>query len=159
MGGRVLADLGAEVVLVEPPGGHVLRGERYRWQAWSAGKRSVTIEADDDPLLDALLRDADAVLDTPGQPGTLALDPARAPDAVWVSVTPFGLSGPRSGWRASDLGVMAASGNMYATGDPDRPPVRCTEPSGYAHVGSETAFAVLTGLASGSPARIDGSLQ
>ena len=54
---------------------------------------------------------------------------------------------------------MAASGNMYATGDPDRPPVRCTEPSGYAHVGAEAAFAVLTALASGSPHRIDISMQ
>ena len=38
---------------------------------------------------------------------------------------------------------MAASGNMYSTGDPDRAPVRCTELSGYAHVGPETAFAAL----------------
>ncbi len=70
-------------------------------------------------------------------------------DAVWATVTPFGRTGPHAGWRASDLGVMAASGNMYATGDPDRPPVRCTEPSGYAHVGAETAFAVLTALGVG----------
>ena len=47
---------------------------------------------------------------------------------------------------------MAASGNMYCTGDPDRAPVRCAEPSGYAHVGAEAAFAALTGLASGRPA-------
>jgi crotonobetainyl-CoA:carnitine CoA-transferase CaiB-like acyl-CoA transferase len=89
----------------------------------------------------------------------LAVDPGRAPDAVWVSVTPFGSSGPRAGWRASDLGVMASSGNIYATGDPDRPPVRCSEPSGYAHVGAETAFAVLTALASGHPHRVDVSMQ
>src|SRR5262245_45531336 len=33
--------------------------------------------------------------------------------SVWVCVTPFGATGPRSSWRASDLGVMAASGNLY----------------------------------------------
>ena len=48
---------------------------------------------------------------------------------------------------------------MYCTGDPDRAPVRCTEPSGYAHVGAETAFAALTGLASGRPQRVDVSMQ
>ena len=73
------------------------------------------------------------VFDSPGARGTHELDPARAPDAVWVSITPFGLDGPRASWRASDLGVMAASGNMFATGDPDRAPVRCTEPASYAH--------------------------
>ena len=159
MAGRILADLGADVILVEPSGGHPLRALPHRFLAWGTGKASVVVDGPDDPRLDDVLATADAVIDTPGFPGALALDPARAPGAVWASVTPFGLSGPRSGWRASDLGVMAASGNMYATGDPDRPPVRCTEPSGYAHVGAETVFAVLTALASGSPERIDISMQ
>src|SRR5438093_946996 len=79
-----------------------------------------------------------------GGPGAPAVDPDRVAQAVWVRVTPFGLDGPRAGWRASDLGVMAASGNMYSTGDPDRPPVRCTEPSAWCHAGPEIAFAVLT---------------
>jgi crotonobetainyl-CoA:carnitine CoA-transferase CaiB-like acyl-CoA transferase len=48
---------------------------------------------------------------------------------------------------------------MYCTGDPDREPVRCSEPSGYAHVGAETAFAALTGLASGRPQHVDVSMQ
>ncbi len=48
---------------------------------------------------------------------------------------------------------------MYCTGDPDREPVRCSEPSGYAHVGAEAAFAALTGLASGRPQRVDVSMQ
>jgi crotonobetainyl-CoA:carnitine CoA-transferase CaiB-like acyl-CoA transferase len=159
MAGRILADFGADVILVEPPNGHPLRALPHRFLAWSAGKASVVVDGADDPQLDDVLATADAVIDTPGFPGALAVDAARAPGAVWASVTPFGLDGPRSHWRASDLGVMAASGNMYVTGDPDRPPVRCTEPSGYAHVGAETAFAVLTALASGSPERIDISMQ
>jgi crotonobetainyl-CoA:carnitine CoA-transferase CaiB-like acyl-CoA transferase len=159
MGGRVLADLGAEVILVEPPGGHPLRHQRYRWAAWAAGKVAVTVDGADDPLLDALLADADVVLDTPGHPGSLTLDAGRAPDAVWVSVTPFGLTGPRSDWRASDLGVLAASGNMFPTGDPDRAPVRCTEPSGYGHTGGEIAFAVLSALWTGHGHRVDLSMQ
>src|SRR5829696_2355295 len=159
MAGRILADLGSEVILVEPREGHPLRALPRRFLAWGAGKASVTVDAPDDPRLDDVLATADAVIETPGFPGAFDLDPARAPHAVWASVTPFGRSGPRAGWRASDLGVMAASGNMYATGDPDRPPVRCSEPAGYAHVGAETAFAVLTALASGYAHRIDISMQ
>lgn len=159
MAGRILADLGADVVLVEPPGGAPLRGLPNRFLAWSAGKRTVTVDGPDDPELDVLLATADIVIDTPGFAGALALDPGRAPDTVWVSVTPFGRTGPRADWRASDLGVMAAGGNMYSTGDPDRPPVRCTEPSGYAHVGPEVAFAALTALATGRPQRVDVSMQ
>jgi crotonobetainyl-CoA:carnitine CoA-transferase CaiB-like acyl-CoA transferase len=156
--GRVLGDLGADVVLVEPPGGHPLRAQPNRWLAWAAGKTAVAVDGPDDPALDELLAGADVVLDTPGMPGVLTLEPARAPRSVWVSITPFGLTGPRSGWRASDLGVLAASGNMYATGDPDRAPVRCTEPSGYAHSGGEAAYAALTALWTGAPQHVDLSM-
>jgi crotonobetainyl-CoA:carnitine CoA-transferase CaiB-like acyl-CoA transferase len=159
MAGRILADLGAEVILVEPRAGHPLRALPRRFLAWGAGKASVVVDGPDDARLDELLATADAVLETPGFPGAFDVDPARAPHAVWARVTPFGATGPHAGRRASDLGVMASSGNMYATGDPDRPPVRCSEPSGYAHVGAETAFAVLTALASGFPHRIDISMQ
>src|SRR5689334_11144678 len=80
--------------------------------------------------------------------------------SVWVCVTPFGATGPRSSWRASDLGVMAASGNLYCTGDPDRAPVRCAGDAAYAHTAPEIAFAALTGVASGvRPLDIDLSMQ
>jgi crotonobetainyl-CoA:carnitine CoA-transferase CaiB-like acyl-CoA transferase len=165
MAGRILADLGAEVVKVEPAGGDVLRkapperaGESLRFAAWNAGKTSVVLAADD-PRFDDLLAGADVVLETPGWPGSPDVAPARARQAVWVRVTPFGASGPRAAWRASDLGVMAASGNMAATGDADRAPVRCSEPSSYAHLGPDVAFAALTGIASGRPQVIDVSMQ
>ena len=91
-------------------------------------------------------------MERPGWPGALPLDPAGAAQAVWVRVTPFGRTGPRAGWRATDLGIVAASGNMHATGYPDRPPLRCTEPTAYNHGGPEIAVAALTGPASGRPA-------
>ena len=169
MAGRILADLGADVVKVEAPGGDPLRrigpfergdasGRSLRFAAWNAGKRSLACTADD-PRLAALLAGADIVIETPGWPGMLEVDPARAEHAVWVRVTPFGSDGPHARWRASDLGIMAASGNMYATGFPDRAPVRCTEPCGYAHVGPEVAFAALTAHASGRPQIVDVSMQ
>ena len=159
MAGRLLADRGADVVLVEGPEGHPLRAQPHRFAAWAHGERLLAVAGPDDPALDAELAAADVVIDTPGFPGAWALDPGHAPGAVWVSVTPFGLDGPRSHWRAGDLGVMAASGNMYCTGFPDRAPLRCTEPASYAHVGGETAYAALTGLASGRPQRVDVSMH
>src|SRR4051812_12378364 len=98
------------------------------------------------------LDDADIVLADRAREGGRA-------DAIWVAVTPFGLHGPRSSWRASDLGVMASSGNMYCTGDPDRAPVRCTEPTAYAHSGPEAAFAALSALWTGRPQFVDLSMQ
>jgi crotonobetainyl-CoA:carnitine CoA-transferase CaiB-like acyl-CoA transferase len=168
--GRLLADLGAEVVKVEPSTGDPLRGVEpfvgdrrdpeasLRFFAWNAGKTSVVGEAGD-PQVDALLAAADVILDTPGWPGAPSLEPSQAPDAVWVRITPFGSQGPRSHWRATDLGAMAASGNVYSTGFPDRAPLRCSEPSGYAHVGPEAVIAALSGLASGRPQTIDVSIQ
>src|SRR6266480_2875576 len=97
MTGRIFADLGADVVVVETPDGHPLRRFPNRFLAWAAGKRAVTVDGPDDPALDALLAGADVVIDTPGYPGAWELDPDRAPQAVWVSVTPFGRAGPRSG--------------------------------------------------------------
>lgn len=159
MAGRMLADLGADVSLVEDPDGHPLRAQPHRFSAWAYGKHILSVSGPDDPDLSAALAAAEIVIDTPGFPGAWSLDPLRAPDAIWASVTPFGLDGPRSSWRASDLGVMAASGNMFCTGFPDRAPLRCSEPSGYAHVGGETAVAALSGLASGRPQRIDISMH
>jgi crotonobetainyl-CoA:carnitine CoA-transferase CaiB-like acyl-CoA transferase len=168
--GRILADLGADVLRAEPPTGDPLRGAvpfagarrdpdaSLRFAAWNAGKSGLACSADD-PRLAAALAGAHIVIDTPGWPGVHQIDPSRAPQAVWVHVTPFGASGPRAKWRASDLGVMAASGNMYCTGFIDRAPVRCSEPTGYAHTGPDAAFAALSALASGRPQIVDLSMQ
>jgi len=167
MTGRILADLGAAVTRIEPAGGDRLRtvpplgpdGRSLRDAVWNAGKTRMTVDSADDPRLTAALAGADVVLTTPGWPGVIEVDPSLAPRAVWVAVTPFGRTGPRAGWKAGDLGVMASTGNMYCTGDPDRAPVRCTEPTGWAHVGPEAAMATLTALASGRPQVVDVSAQ
>ena len=151
---RVLADLGAEVVRPEPPDGGHFRDQPHHHAAWTA-RSEIRPMAVDDPALVPLLADADVVLATRGH----GIETERAPKAVWVHLSPFGLTGPRAGWRAGDLGVMASTGNMFSTGDPDRAPVRCAEPVAYAHAGPEAAFAALTGLAVGGPQQIDVSMQ
>jgi len=125
--GRILADLGAQVVKVEGPDGDPLRRFPHRFAALNAGKLAAPAGAPEHPSVTALLSGADVVVTTPGWPGAADVDSGLAPQAIWVEITPFGATGPRAGWRASDLGVMAATGNLYATGDADRPPVRCSE--------------------------------
>ncbi|MBV8982446.1 MAG: CoA transferase [Acidimicrobiia bacterium] len=145
---RILGDLGATVVRLGPP------DPSLRGQVWDAGKEIV-----EPGRLDELLTSADVVIATPSSPEGVVADRGGAPQAVWVDVTPFGLSGPKAGWRATDLGVMASSGNMFATGDPDRAPVRPAEPASYSHGAAETALATMTALASGQPQHVDLSLQ
>lgn len=145
----MLAELGASVTVVAP-----VYGDHLREAAWGVGKTTGSIEE-----LPSLLASADVVLCTPFEAGVPDVDRAAALSVIWVDVTPFGLDGPRSTWRASDLGVMASTGNMYATGDPDRAPVRPAWPASVAHGGPEIAFAALTGLASRRPQHIDVSLQ
>lgn len=155
---RLLADLGAGVTRVEPPGRPARPVDPFRVAVWQARSR-VVAHAADDPALADLLRAADVVVDTPRWPGALVVDPAIAPDTSWVHVTPFGMDGPRAAWLASDLGVMAASGNMFCTGDPDRAPLRCAEPAAYAHAAAEAALAALSALASGRRQLVDLSMQ
>ncbi|HEX5614651.1 MAG TPA: CoA transferase [Acidimicrobiia bacterium] len=153
---RILADLGASVTRLVPSAGDPLPARSAR--AWNVGKELVAADPDD-PIVGTILDAADIVFDTPFAAGYHRLDPARAPQAVWVHVTPFGSDGPRASWRATDLGVMAASGNMYCTGDRDRAPVRCTEPTAYAHTGPEAAFAALSARWAGGGRRVDLSMQ
>ncbi len=134
--GRTLADLGADVVKAEPPTGDPVRrvppfiGERadadrgLMWIALNANKRSVVVTPTDGTTRDALLREADVIL----QP-SLVVDPARAdPRLVIVTITPYGASGPLADVPASDLEVTAASGSLWLAGEPGSAPVRMTLP-------------------------------
>jgi benzylsuccinate CoA-transferase BbsE subunit len=136
-GGRLLADLGADVILVEPPGGSPARraaaGQMSAAFAFtSAGKRSVTLDLDHQDGLAAFLQladRADAVISTalPGELERRGIGhrslAARNPRLVFASITPYGLRGPRRGWRGSDLTAWASSGALPAYGDPDRAPL------------------------------------
>ncbi|HYK98314.1 MAG TPA: CoA transferase [Candidatus Acidoferrales bacterium] len=133
--GRILADLGADVVKAEPPGGDPVRrvppyiGDRadpdrgLLWIALNASKRGVVLDPADTPRRSALLRDADVVV----QP-SLLVDPASDPRLVVVTITPYGATGPLADTPASDLEVTAASGSLWLAGEPGGAPVRTTLP-------------------------------
>jgi benzylsuccinate CoA-transferase BbsE subunit len=143
-GGRMLADLGADVVLVEPPGGAASRheppvhelasGEKLSavFAFTAAGKRSITLDPDRRgglAVLERLLERADVVFSTarPGEPAPGGLGhhelADRYPGLIIASVTPYGLRGPRRRWHGGDLTAWASSGALPVYGDPDRAPL------------------------------------
>jgi len=184
LAGRLLGELGADVVKVEAPTGDPARRRppfwggvadpecSLLWLALNGSKRSLTLDLDRPAGRDLLLRlaeRADVVLET-GAPGALAARGlgwdvlhARNPRLVLCSLTPFGQSGPRAGWRGSDLTVLATSGNLHCTGDPDRAPLRCSMPVSYYHGAIEAAagvaFALLARERSGEGQHVDVALQ
>jgi crotonobetainyl-CoA:carnitine CoA-transferase CaiB-like acyl-CoA transferase len=154
LAGRILSDLGAEVIVVEPPGGHPSRGfgpflddqpgaERSLWWwFYNAGKRSVVLDlhtTEDADRFRSLVRTCDMVLETE-RPGALddlgvGYEALGAGDAgpVWVSITPFGRRSPRSCEPVTDLTLQAGAGPVWSCGYDDHllPPVRPGGNQGY----------------------------
>lgn len=184
LAGKILGDLGADVVAVEPPGGDALRhrgpflGEvpdperSLPWLALNTSKRGIVVDLDaagGRERLRALAARADVLLesDAPGAMEARGLGPdalrAANPRLVYCAITPFGRSGPRAAWRARDLVVVAMGGNANLTGPPDRPPVRCSMPTAYYHAAPEAALGVVMALHaredSGRGQLVDVSLQ
>jgi crotonobetainyl-CoA:carnitine CoA-transferase CaiB-like acyl-CoA transferase len=170
--GKLLADLGVEVVMVEPPGGAALREEPHYWASYARNKHSFVADLATPGGRAGVLelaRHADFLLEsqTPGELAALGLGPddlARVnPALVYVSITPFGQNGPRARWRATDLIVAAAAGPLLLQGDDDRPPVRITAPQALLHAGAEAAVGALIAHAervrSGRGQHVDVSAQ
>jgi len=159
--GRILADLGAEVIKVEPPGGCESRfappfaaaaagdPDSLFWRSWGQGKKSVVLDLDEprgrEKFL-ALVDTADILIEsfTPGTLDAKGLGPialrARNPLLLYVSISGFGQTGPLARAPATDLTLSAAGGLLNMTGDGDRPPVPVGLPE-TAHLGSTQAAA------------------
>jgi len=139
LAGRILAELGADVVLVEPPGGarsrgyHPLHeGASLHFAVRNFNKRSITIDIDSAggrSRLLTLLEGADIWLESsaPGRLARLGLDPAevtsRFGQLVAVSMTDFGQSGPYRDWAGTDDVVVALAGELFRSGTLERPPL------------------------------------
>lgn len=169
IGGMILADLGADVIAIEPPGGNTARRRgpfadgSYKgdiedsliWQSYARGKRSAVLDLESDQgrrQFVELARSADAVLESAdvgamdavgiGYEALSAVNPAL----IYVAITPFGSTGPKAGWPATDLTIAAAAGPMIQSGDKDRPPLRVDLPQTALHAGAEAALGVLMAL-------------
>jgi crotonobetainyl-CoA:carnitine CoA-transferase CaiB-like acyl-CoA transferase len=154
--GKLLADLGAQVVMVEPSGGSPLRRrppaaglgrDGALFEHLSGGKQSVVPDGPDDArrLLADLLWTADVLLLDGTSPWPLPAA-ARPDHLVEVDLSPFGRTGPYAGWRGSDIAVWAMGGYLYFTGFPSREPVWVPGSQAALHGGVHGAFAALVGL-------------
>ncbi|MDQ0382773.1 CaiB/BaiF CoA-transferase family protein [Amycolatopsis thermophila] len=187
LAGRILADLGADVVQVEPPSGSSARRRAphlrapggsprpdasYVWEAYAANKRGIVADPgtpEGRDLVRRLAAVADVVIETdgPAVQGPRGLDAgdlrALNPGLVYASVTAFGRTGPKAGYHAADLVLWAAGGPLDEHRDGDRPPVRISLPQAFLHAAADAAAGILLALrerdTSGAGQLVDVSAQ
>jgi len=162
---QILADLGADVIQIEPPGGAVGRriGPFFKsqaepenslnWWGYARGKRSIELDIDKDrALFLELVSKTDFLIEAEpvGSLKERGIDYETLrqlnPALIHVSMTPFGDTGPKAHWAATDLTLLASSGPMAITGDADRPPVRVSVPQAWNHAAAEAAAGSLVAL-------------
>jgi len=152
--GKMYADLGAQVVKIEPPGGDpgrrvppLFRGRdgsevSVHWRAYNRGKQSVTLDLERDEgraVFRRLAERADFVIEG-FAPGTLErmgldFDELQRINArlILISITPFGQTGPYAHYQATDIVPLALSGYMFMTGERGGPPLRIGVPQTFLH--------------------------
>jgi len=160
--GCLLADMGADVIKVEPPGGDLMRSwpplvddySQY-FAAVNRNKRSVVLDLKNPVQREAARRlalSADAVIENfrPGVMARFGLDhaalAAAKPGLVYCSVSAFGQDGPRATEGGFDMTIQAMSGAMSVTGERDGPPVKCGIPIADLSAGLYAAFSVAAAL-------------
>src|SRR5271163_171841 len=164
MCGKIFADLGAEVIKVEPPGGCSTRrippfledevglDRSLYFIAYQAGKKSVTANlesADGRALVAELAKKSDFLaesfqlgyLDSIGL-GYDALVKLN-PRLIYTSITPFGDKGPGKDYQWADIISWAAGGMMYLMGEEGKPPIEMALPQAGLHAGAEASVASL----------------
>jgi len=160
--GKILGDLGADVIKIEPPEGSPSRNiapfykdipdaeKSLFWFAYNTNKRSITLNletADGKELFRRLAASADFILESfePGYMAGLGLGyevlSKIDPRLIMTSITPFGTTGPYAHYRASELTVWAMGGFLGSIGTKDRPPVWVGFPQAYLHAGNNAAAA------------------
>ncbi len=141
---KLFADHGADVIKVEPPsgdptrrhgpfaGGRPDRESGATWLYLGTNKRGVTLDiaqATGQRLFRQLVEEANVVVESfpPGYMASLGSGFETLTEIkrriVLVSITPYGQTGPKAGWRATNLTSFASGGQMSLTGEPDREPL------------------------------------
>ena len=182
--GKVLRDLGMEVIKIEPPGGdagrleppfakgHAHREGSLRFAYLNAGKKSVSLDVAKDSgrkiFLD-LVAKSDIVLETfePGELAARGLGYAqlleKQPKLILVSLTGFGQDGPYAHYKAPDIVGNAMGALLYISGDPKMPPCNPPETQAYYYASLMACYGTMLALwqreMRGIGAWIDGSVQ
>ncbi len=157
MCGRLLADLGAEVIRVEPPGGAASRRMppfhddiSLYFAVRNLGKKSVTLDmdsADGRRRLDGLLDAADVWIESHRSDDLDRREVLeRHPGLVITSITAFGLTGPYRDYAATDAVLVAMSGLLFRSGVPGKPPLLPPGAIAYDIASTTAAFATLAAL-------------
>ena len=169
LGPMILADLGAEVIRIEPRGSDRHSG---LYHVYNRGKKLTQCDIDTSEgkaqLLE-LVKSADFLFEDAG-PGAMAArglgyaDLIQAnPTLVYVGISPFGQDGPYANHANTDLTLAAMGGMAALNGEGDRPPVRVTVPQCWHHGAAESAAAALVAhhrrLQTGEPQFVDVSVQ
>jgi benzylsuccinate CoA-transferase BbsE subunit len=182
--GKILADLGADVIKVECPGGDPdrcigpfchrtpNRENSLLWLAYNANKRGITLEIDSmdgRQILKTLVRNVDFIIESfpTAYMDEMGLGYSNLseinPRIIYTSITPFGQTGPYKSLKASDLVVMAMSGLLHITGRPDEPPVRISFPQSFllaaAHAAAASMIAYFYLETTGKGQHVDVSAQ
>ena len=183
--GKLLGDLGADVIKIEKPGGDPSRNigpfihdepdpeKSLHWFAFNTSKRGLTLDietADGQAVFKKLIRRSDFILESfpPGYMNSLGLGYDNLekinPEIIMVSITPFGQTGPYKDYTAPDIVAWAMGGHAYPIGNPDRPPLRISHHSqSYLHASSQAAVAAMLALhyrgKTGEGQHVDVSIQ
>ncbi|MEE8470381.1 MAG: CoA transferase [Dehalococcoidia bacterium] len=165
--GKLLGDLGAKVIKVEPPGGDITRSrgpfhnnevhpeKSLYFLYYNIGKGSITLNlehSDGRAIFKRLIKTADALVESfpVGYLAGLGLDYAVLreinPGLVMASITPFGQTGSMKDYKSSDLIVMGMSGYMQVTGDPYGLPVRFGDEQSHFAPSQYAALAIVSAL-------------
>ena len=129
----LLAELGATIVKLEPPGGDHFRASGGTFASMNRNKRGIALDLKQPgsrPIMERLIKRADVFVQsfTPGTIERLGYDYERVanlnPQVIYCSISGFGDTGPYRELRGYDTVIQAMSGIMAHTGEPDRPPVR-----------------------------------
>ncbi len=158
----LLADMGAEVIKIEPPDGDGLRqwpplteGYSENFASVNRNKKSVVLDLKDPAsakLARRLVLDCDVLVENnrPGVMDRLGLGYQQLreehPNLVYCSISAFGQSGPRSKEGGFDLTIQAAGGVMSVTGEEGGAPVKCGVPVSDFASGLYGAYAVASAL-------------
>ncbi len=164
LAGYILACLGVDVIKVERPGGDPSRRigpfcdnvpdpeKSLNWFAYNANKRGITLDIetrDGMEIFKRLVKTADILIESfdPGYLHSLGLGYEALnkiqPGIILASITPYGQTGPYHEYKASDLVLMGMGGELFLTGDADRPPVNVSLPQSWLHGAADAAVGAL----------------
>jgi len=181
--GLLLANLGAEVILIEPPAGNVTRRQGpfkndspYKerslcFAAYHTNKRGIVLDLDSHEgrgTFEDLVQAADVLIqDNPGELARLGLGHGTLqtvnPRLIVTSITGFGLSGPYANFKAPNIVVFAMGGLMNLCGHPERPPLvgpcELAYRLGSVHAAFGTLVALYNRRSTGRGEHVEVSLQ